>query len=495
MGFCERLNTTDQRLDVLEQGGGGGGSSIADGQTIVGAGTVLDPFRTPVEINREIYITPDAVATNVYQAGTSEHPMDASTPELLRDLQRSYPTNVTWRYLPGVFETFGWKKDTDQQLLSNTAHIGSGMGITTLKLVDASSSGSTTDGFVLGIDYDGLTSSVTIRDITLDANGPGNPRYLNGDGVVGCVQVWGNRITCERVECIGFGTSNGDECFPMIVGRTRNWDTDEKLGMNLITHCRFHSPATSHNVGPLTCVLVGQNGDGAGNPFFTAGNDIVTNCQFSDMKATETGFSVCHGVTAPVVQNCYFERVDDCIYFEPQAPPNQSVRVDYGKLIIEGNVFRDARFAVIFRQASPAKAVSQLYIKGNNSSLTSAKGDYRTGAFLVVLTGGNTPAVKSIIMKDNNVGFEDGYMYDASRDHFLWMNPESGASLNTEVIENLVMTDNIIDLRGSDILPFSFVTLNDHRQIYNTGDDFIGNVTIERNITSRGYDMNTDIAP
>ncbi len=86
-------------------------------------------------------------------------------------------------------------------------------------------------------------------------------------------------------------------------------------------------------------------------------------------------------------------------------------------------------------------------------------------------------------------------MYDASRDHFLWMNPESGSSLNTEVIENLVITDNIVDLRGSAILPASFVVLNDHRQIFNPGDDFVGNLTVERNITSRGYDMNSDLTP
>jgi hypothetical protein len=482
--------------DPLVATGSAGEGSVADGVTIIGVGTAVDPFRSPVEPNREIYLTPNAVADDVVQVGSSEHPMDASTPELLQALQRQYPTDVTWRYLPGVFETFGWKKDEDQQLLNNVAHIGSGMGVTTLQLVGASSGGSTVDGAVLGNNFDGLTSNVTIRDITLDANAPGNPKFTSGNGPVVCVQVWGNRITCERVECIGFGTSNGAECFPMAVGRTRNWNSREELGMNTVSHCRFHSPHKTGNVGPLTALIVGHNGDGEGNPLFTAGSDIVTNCQFQDMKASETGFSVCHGVTAPVVQNCYFEGVDDCVYFEVQSPPTQSVRVDYGRLLVQDNVFQDSRFAIILRQSSPAKALGQLMVKGNTSIQRLPAGDYRNASFVVVLTGGDSFAAKSVVIKDNNVGYEEGLMYDAGRDHFLWMSYESGSSTNLEVIENLVMCDNIVDLRGyAGFVSTPFVVLNDHRRTFNAADDFIGNATIYRNITSRGFDMDNFLTP
>lgn len=455
------------------------------------------------ERNNELYLTPNAVAAGVTQIGSSEHPYDASTPELLRDLQRQYPTDVTWRYLPGVFETFGWKKGTDQQLLNNVSHIGSGIGITTLRLVQASSSGTTTDGCVLGNNLDGLTSNVTVRDITLDGNAVHNPKYTEGNGVISCLQVWGSKITVKNVECIGFGTSDVSECFPMIVGRTRNWNSLEKVGMNTVDSCRFHSPATTLNVGPLTCLLVGQNGDGTGNPLFTAGTDIVTNCQFQGMKAVETGFSVCHGVTAPVVQNCYFEDVDDCVYFEVQSPPSQPVRVDYGRLIVQSNVFKNHRYAIILRQSSPQKALGQLLIQGNNAIQTVPHGDYRGKAFFVLVTRGNAEPAHSIVIRDNNMGFEEGILYPASRDHFMWLVGESGSSTNTQVLDNLVIMNNIVDYRGNSsytrFINDAFLVLNDHRRNSATPVDplldFIGNVTNTGNITTEGFDMTDLLKP
>lgn len=90
-------------------------------------------------------------------------------------------------------------------------------------------------------------------------------------------------------------------------------------------------------------------------------NDVVRNCSFYNLTAGGTGFTVVHGVTAPIVQDCQFDGVDDCVYLEAQGNP----AVDYDHLLVTGCTFRNHRFAVLVRQRVPVTPLLSAIVENN----------------------------------------------------------------------------------------------------------------------------------
>jgi len=55
-----------------------------------------------------------------------------------------------------------------------------------------------------------------LHDLTLDCNASGNPKFRDGIGAVGAVNVVGNNILFSDLKIEHFGTGKrGVECFPL----------------------------------------------------------------------------------------------------------------------------------------------------------------------------------------------------------------------------------------------------------------------------------------
>lgn len=139
--------------------------------------------------------------------GVEHDPYDGSSVLKLDQLLRGLPINTTIHFGPGVFETQGagvesefpvkhWRPRTGWVI------IGSGIGVTTLKLVNTEID----DSYYWLISNvplkDGMINDVEIRDLTLDCNIQGQSAAV----AVGGFWLHGNRIKIERLQITNWGS-------------------------------------------------------------------------------------------------------------------------------------------------------------------------------------------------------------------------------------------------------------------------------------------------
>jgi hypothetical protein len=229
---------------------------------------------------------------------------------------------------------------------------------------------------------------------------------------------------------------------------------------------------------------MGTLGTGTDLAYFLR-NDVVRGCQFYGLARPANGAAV-HGITAPIILDCIFDGIDDPVYVEAQSTPYQSVRVDYDHMIVQGCTFRDYKFGVTMRQADPAVALKSWSVKGNH--FYSRAGTHRTeGAAMVILTAVTDPAlaVQRAIIEDNVAVHMDGSIGTpglAGGTCFLWCFTEGGG---TKVAKNIVIRNNVIDLRDS-----VYLTLND----VTPQATCFENETITGNIMADGTSMDTNLS-
>jgi hypothetical protein len=321
------------------------------------------------------------------------------------------------------------------------------MGISTLRLVGAVGASATSDGAILATNLDTEVENVLIKDLTLDVNAVNNVAFTGGAGALIAIRVYGNNIRVSGCEIIGFGTGAEAECFPVVVGRTRNFFQTEQRGCNVIEGCIFHSQAPNSQ-GPITCILMGSQGATASLGYLLR-NDVVRDCQFYGLERPANGSAV-HGVTAPIILNCIFDGIDDPVYTEAQGFPYQSVTAAYDHLVVQGCTFRDYKFAVTFRQAKPASSVKSLSIRDNH--FYSREGIHRTeGIAIVMLTAVEDPllALERLIIENNVAMHMDGHFSNDGTSGgtcFIWSDTEGGG---IKLARNVVIRNNVIDLRDS----------------------------------------------
>jgi len=164
----------------------------------------------------DVYYT-GTFAITVVDAGTFQYrmlfePTSSSAPgsaitccrerERFDTVMRSVPANMAVHLGPGVFETKGlaysvrtWEPKPGQKL------IGSGIGVTTLKLVGAAAP--ETHYWAVGIHYFTWLHDFEVSDLTIDCNVAGQPnRYVS----CGAVNLHGGHIRIRRIRAINFGS-------------------------------------------------------------------------------------------------------------------------------------------------------------------------------------------------------------------------------------------------------------------------------------------------
>lgn len=212
-------------------------------------GLLLDPYRDP----REVWI---AVRTDgVKGSGTQSDPYDASTQQRFDELMLNMPAYTTVHLGPGEFQTIDLKYGIDPnppswQVKSGQKIIGSGMGLTTMKLVGASVSDR--HYVAIGVHYYNYVEDVEISDLTVDCNIAGQP---NQNVACGAIAVPGRHIRIRRVRAINFSSQTTFpvyvENFVISLGATHpNLDETGKEGADcVIEDCIVERPGANpvHN--------------------------------------------------------------------------------------------------------------------------------------------------------------------------------------------------------------------------------------------------------
>ena len=194
-------------------------------------------------------------------SGTENDPHFRSSATDFDTLMASIPANTTIHLGPGVFETRGcandiaggWEPKSGQRI------VGSGMGITVLKLVEAVSTAAKT--YAIGVHDDGTAflDGFEVSNLTIDCNLAGQP-VPQGQTFANlcCCAIYapGRHIRVRRVRVIRFGTQLATrECFPIFVGYSHP-DRPQEVCDCVVEDCVVEEPSFN-NVRETTCISIG----------------------------------------------------------------------------------------------------------------------------------------------------------------------------------------------------------------------------------------------
>jgi hypothetical protein len=178
---------------------------------------LLDPYPVPAYVARRT----DGVAGS----GTLADPWNGNTPERFDSLMNNVPPQTRIHLGPGVFETKGYSDQADAgygwQPKPGQKIVGSGIGVTTLKLVGAS----VADAHYFAIGHalwdptaqlPNLLDFFEVSDLTIDCNLDGQTG--GADMACGAIRVMGNYALIKRVKVIAWGTKTASKtCFVLSV--------------------------------------------------------------------------------------------------------------------------------------------------------------------------------------------------------------------------------------------------------------------------------------
>ena len=224
-------------------------------------------------------------------SGTASDPYDGSTAARLDGILNSLPANSHVRLGPGEFLTQGYAQGISGgwQVKAGMKFEGSGIGVTTLKLVNH-----TANARYFAIGFDLLTTGklnyCEVSDLTIDCN-------LVGAGAstsASAVRLMGDHVKVFRVKAINWGSKDAAKSISVIscVCATSNSGIPETNNANAgLEDCIVVLPGAG-NVGRCTALS-------------------VANADEDDFASPET-----HG-KAPFIRHCFV----DCAVVTPDANP------------------------------------------------------------------------------------------------------------------------------------------------------------------------------
>lgn len=199
--------------------------------------------------------------------GTFANPFDASSNEKFDELLAAFPENSVIHLGAGEFETGGSRTVT---LKSGMTIRGQGMHATVVRLVNIDGSGKAA---VFGAS-DQHFERISILDLTVDCNHPGNPK-LASDVAISGIELAGSYHRIERVRAINsYGNlKSGLECFVLAI-----LAFDQDTEANWIKDCLIEQTLGDYTVG----ALIGGNPNvpndfHSGGPYICRGGGIVGN--------------------------------------------------------------------------------------------------------------------------------------------------------------------------------------------------------------------------
>ncbi len=280
-------------------------------------------------------------------AGTILDPRNGSGAKRFDAIMGSIPPDRVIHLFPGHYETEGHAFGRGYRVKRGWKIRGAGMGLTVLRLVNASQAG---DRYaVFGSGYDGQVNGCEISDLTIDCNLEGQPAPV----CAGAIALNGSDIRIERVHAIGWGSrTRGMECFVIfesahpLVGDSTN---------NLVAGCIVDQGSRISTDGTTTIALSGRAAGGVGYQRDSAirhcyvngagytnycNGPAVAGCvdglvEDNRVEQTRFGFYTDSGTNGTVIiRNNWYSDVDVGVYLNGR---NSSFSLD--RAVIEHNVF------------------------------------------------------------------------------------------------------------------------------------------------------------
>lgn len=234
---------------------------------------------------REVWIA--ARTDGVKGSGTETDPYDGSTAARFDALMQSIPANTTVHLGPGTFETKGsgpggWAPKSGQKLF------GSGMEVTILRLVNATSGGYR----AIHSDYPNLFTSFEAADLTVDCNLGGQTveGYDFAPVACGAISMAGRHIRLRRIRAINFGTQTAaHECFVFYLAVYTPSGSDDQYDYEgpydcVVEDCILEQPALN-NVRETTGIMLAAGEDPNGVAAYHRGcviRNCVVDCEYRD---------------------------------------------------------------------------------------------------------------------------------------------------------------------------------------------------------------------
>jgi hypothetical protein len=211
-------------------------------------------------------------------SGTASDPYDGSTQAKFDEKMNLFASqsNVTIHLGPGEFQTNGYGGASGWQARPGMKILGSGLEVTTLKLVNVSPA-SSTHYFAIGHSLGTVVDTFEVSDLTIDCN----ITNANANAACGGVRVMGNHARIARVKVKNWGTKSAS--MPC-------------LALSVITAYPDTGPTDVVNAGIERCVVVEPyNSNAAPATALNVGSQ-------NDITFTKEG----HG-KSPYIRNCYVD--------------------------------------------------------------------------------------------------------------------------------------------------------------------------------------------
>ncbi len=386
---------------------------------IIIAFCALVSLLSDASVARDIYL---AVREDGHRgSGSARDPFDASSAAKFDAILARFREDANFFYSPGIYETTGGRYRTRPTANPRCHHFGAGVDRTVIRLIEARHP--TDEGTIFYADYDASVDGFEVHNLTLDCNASGNPKFRDGTGAVGAINVVGNNLLFSNLKVEHFGTGKrGVECFPFFCDAGAGHDGAQYQNIRL-ENSLFTEPAIGNKDG-LTCASIGASTN-------AQIEGAIVNCRFINLKSD---FSYSHAFGAPLCEGNEVIGCENGFYLEP-------VDRQFGAWIIWKNRFRDVITAVMVKW-HPTGSLNTIQFEENNVVLDAEP--QRTSAGLAIddsglRPGDQRPTVAKIIFRNNRVSLAEPSKENTEQIAGLTLvSPEARYSVQELLLENNV---------------------------------------------------------
>jgi hypothetical protein len=377
----------------------------------------------PAVLSRDVYL---AVRRDGHAgSGSVQDPFDASSIEKYDAILLRFRENTNFFYAPGIYETEGGYSRTRQTANPDCHHFGAGVDRTIIRLVGAWHP--TADGVIFYADYDATVDGFELHDLTLDCNASGNPKFRDGIGAVGAVNVVGNNMLFSNLKVVHFGTGKrGVECFPVFcyAGPGHVGGQYENIRME---NSLFTEPATGNKDG-LSCAAISASTS-------ARLEGAIVNCRFINLKSD---FSYSHAFGAAMCEGNVVIGCETGFYLEPDD-------LQSGTWTIRKNKFQDIFNAVMINW-HPTGSLNTIQFEDNDVVLR-VDPQRNSAAFAVddsgLRPGDQRPTIAKVIFRNNRISLAQPSKEQVARAAGLVLVSREAKYL----VGELLLEDNVFSLQ------------------------------------------------
>jgi hypothetical protein len=249
---------------------------------------------------------------------------------------------------------------TGHTMFNGVTHQGAGIDSTIIKIADGTVSGWQPMWYA-----GGTLSGFKCLDATIDLNANNQPFWGSSGMSMAFAFPTADHCTIQRVKFIHMG-AKGMESFPIffIHGSSSKGNSNN----NSVDSCIFTQPIASGNTnGGLTCIYMADS-----EPGITVDNtNVVSNCQFLDLKFPNSDLTYTQCVTCPVAINNFARGVDAFWFIEPGSQSSGNNVFFTGQTVqVTGNTITDSGMIARILMHANGTFAGDLNIQNNTVGMT-----------------------------------------------------------------------------------------------------------------------------